>query len=195
MGPEIIIPVVVLAILVPLGFWWARTNLKGAVLGGVGDDTIAAPAQRLTSAALRDLPTPPWRVVYEIADDKLGGVGHVVIGPPGIFALRTSMEPLPTPITGDPDAHAVAQAAIARSDLDDALRRCSMSSDRLVRVHWGAAGDDVPDAFEMFAGLTVVDGRSLRRWADSLTPTLSDSQVDLAWQTVTTAIGRPDPLG
>jgi len=39
----------------------------------------------------------------------------------------------------------------------------------------------------------------VREWADNAAagrdgPPLSPAQVDLAWQTVVTAIGRPDPL-
>ena len=38
-------------------------------------------------------------------------------------------------------------------------------------------------------------GRALTDWTASLDQhTLTPAQVDLAWQTITTAIGRPDPL-
>ena len=129
MGPGIVIPVLLIAIVVPLGFAWAK-KLKDAA-GGLDEEPPAAPAERLTSNTLAQLASPPWRVVYEIAADKLGGIEHVLIGPAGAFALRTSMEPMPVPVNGDPDAHELAQAAIARGDLDDALRRCAMSCDRL----------------------------------------------------------------
>jgi hypothetical protein len=48
-------------------------------------------------------------------------------------------------------------------------------------------------------GVTVVDGRRLGDWAEAASvrrdgPPLTPAQVDLAWQTVVTAIGRPDPL-
>ena len=198
MGPGIIIPLVIVAIVVPVAFTWAKKTFKD---GGLADDPDAvAPAVRLTSDALRDLPTPEWRVVYEIGADKLGGVEHVVIGPPGVFAVQTTMDPPPTRAETDaqshgrPDAQAVARVAILRGDLDDALRRCAMSSDQLVRVHWGAPVDESPPSTELFPGLTAVDGRRLAEWVDGLSPRLSSSQVDLAWQSVTTAIGRPDPL-
>jgi hypothetical protein len=43
--------------------------------------------------------------------------------------------------------------------------------------------------------MTAVNGRSLQEWADSLKQqALTPAQVDLAWQTVLTSIGRPDPL-
>ena len=85
---------------------------------------------------MRTLESPPWRIVYEISPDRLGGVEHVLIGPAGIFAIVTSMDPMP-PAGRRPDPHAVAAAAILRGALDDALRRCAMTSDRLVTVHWG----------------------------------------------------------
>lgn len=192
MGPGIIIPLVLVAIIVPVAFTWAKKNLKD---GGArsSDEVVVTPSARLTSNALRELPIPPWRVVYEIAEEKLGGLGHVLIGPAGVFAVQTSMDPLPEPIP-DPDAHTVARAAIARGGLDDALRRCGMSSDRLVTVHWGANADGSPIAVETVPGAIAVDGRALTGWAAGLTGDLSPAQVDLAWQTVTTAIGRPDPL-
>jgi hypothetical protein len=48
-------------------------------------------------------------------------------------------------------------------------------------------------------GASAVDGRHVRDWADRAATErdgqpLSPAQVDLAWQTVVTAIGRPDPL-
>ena len=160
MGPEIIIPLIVLAIVVPLGFTWAKRTFKEG--GGRTDAEVTAPGGRLTSASLRDLPSPPWRVVYEIANDKLGGVEHVAIGPPGAFAIETSMAPMPAPPTDEPDAHAVAMAAITRGELDDALRRCAMTSAGLLRVHWGP-NDEGREAVDVLPGTTAVAGRSLPR--------------------------------
>lgn len=191
MGPGIIIPLVVVAIVVPVAFTWAKRTFKKS--DAVDDADPGAPGRLLTSGALRELPSPEWRVVYEISNDKLGGVEHVVIGPPGTFAVQTSMEPAPTE-AADPDARAVGQVAILRGDLDDALGRCGMTSDRLVRVHWGAFPDGSPGSADVLPGLTVVDGRRLVDWLGALPTSLTPSQVDLAWQTVTTAIGRPDPL-
>ncbi|MEO6571287.1 MAG: hypothetical protein ABIO83_07030 [Ilumatobacteraceae bacterium] len=192
MGPSIILPVLLLAVLVPVVATWAKRTLKGDP--GTGDDTATAPSARLTSTGLRGLPTPPWRVVHEIAG-KLGGVQHVLIGPPGIYAVETTMEPLPAGPVADPGALDLAAAAIARGRLDDVLRRCAMSSDRLVRVHWGANPGATVPACEILPGLVGVDGRSIDAWAAGLTDrVLTPAQVDLAWQTVVTSIGRPDPL-
>lgn len=193
MGLDIIIPVIVIAVLVPAAIMWAKKNFKDQA-GLDQHDVFVPPSDRLTSNALRELETPPWRVVYEIAHGKLGGVGHVLIGPAGVFALRTTMDPLPHTPTTDADASAIAHAAIARGGVDDALRRCAMSSNRLVVVHWGV-NDTAEIKVDLMPGVTAVDGRSLATWAATAGPdALTATQVDLAWQTVVTAIGRPDPL-
>jgi len=200
-----------LVIIVPLVSWWAKKRFKDGVENHV---EVVAPSSRLTSNALRELASPPWRVVYEISPDKLSGVEHVLIGPPGAFAVVTVLDPLPPDpvrMTGDrdagrraePDPRALAQAAITRGGLDDALRRCALSSVGLLRVHWGQAAGGSPQPVNVMHGVTAVDGRQLQRWASQLgpeadtnheRPTLTSAQVDLAWQTVLTSIGRPDPL-
>jgi hypothetical protein len=193
MGPDIIIPVVVLAISIPLALRWARMRFRDNV-GADDHDTFVAPSDRLTSNSLRELDSPPWRVVYEVAHERLNGIGHVLIGPGGVFALRTTMDPLPSPPRTEPDARAIAEAAITRGGVDDALRRCGMSSDRLVMVHWGV-NESSEIAVDLMPGVTAIDGRSLATWAAGTSPDgLTPSQVDLAWQTILTAIGRPDPL-
>ena len=193
MGPDIIIPLVVVAVVAPAAIMWAKKTFKDNV-GRDDRDAFVPPSDRLTSNALRELESPPWRVVYEVAHDKLGGIGHVLIGPPGVFALRTTMDPLPHTPSTDADPQTVARAAIARGGLDDALRRCAMSSERLVMVHWGA-NDSAEITVQLMPGLTAVDGRSLALWAATAGPaTLTPSQIDLAWQTVVTSLGRPDPL-
>lgn len=190
MGPEMIIPIVLLLIAVPSAFVWARRLKTGA---GSSVASPPPPSARLTSNALRALPSPPWRVIHEIATDKLGGIDHVLIGPPGIYAVETSMDPLPD--VADPDPHAIARVAIARGPLDDALHGCAMTSSALVSVHWGTGNDPAAGvARDVLPGAIAVDGRRITEWADSLGAALTPAQVDLAWQTVATAIGRPDPL-
>lgn len=194
MSLDIIIPIVLIAVIVPAVFIWAKQTFKDAEPGAAMNDAAAATGDRLTSAALRDLQSPPWRVVYEVAPHKLGGIAHVLIGPPGVFAIRTSMQPLPGAPTEPADPKAIGEAAIARGGVDDALRRCAMSSDRLIVAHWGVHDGDMI-ASEPVPGVTAVDGRRLGEWAASLDgANLTPAQVDLAWQTVLTAIGRPDPL-
>lgn len=194
MGPGIVIPVVLVVVIVPVAFVWARRTFKEGA--GAAVEVVPPPSARLTSNALRELPTPPWRVVYEIAADKLGGVEHVAIGPAGIYAMQTSMDPLPAAPVGDPDPKAVGRAAVTRGALDDALRRCAMSSTALVTVHWGVTPDAAPGSVAVVPGALAVQGRRVTEWAAALPGGgLSPAQVDLAWQTVVTAIGRPDPLG
>lgn len=195
MGLDIIIPVIVIAVVVPAVALWAKQRFKDNVGRDNGDEFVA-PSDRLTSNALRGLESPPWRVVYEVASDRLNGIGHVLIGPSGVFAVRTTMDPLPASPTADADARAIGEAAVARGALDDALRRCGMSSDQLVTVHWGA-NEGAEIAIEVMAGVTAVDGRALTVWAAGTgtgTDALSPAQVDLAWQSIVVAIGRPDPL-
>jgi hypothetical protein len=197
MGPGIIIPVLIVAIVVPVAFVWARRRFKEP--GAADGELSSAPAARLTSNALRTLESPPWRIVYEMGHERMGGVEHVLIGPAGIFAVTTSMDPMPTS-AAEPDPHAVAAAAILRGALDDALRRCAMTSDRLLSIYWGVNEPEAPASVEVLPGATAVDGRRVGTWADGAVagrdgPPLSPAQVDLAWQTVVTAIGRPDPLG
>lgn len=193
MGLDIIIPVIVVAVLVPTAFIWAKKNLKDGAALDISDDVVP-PSDRLTSNALRELSSPPWHVVYEIAPDKLGGVGHVLIGPPGVFAMRTTMDSLPAEPIPEAAASAIAEAAITRGGVDDALRRCSMSSDQLVIVHWGINETGETDV-GLMPGVIGVDGRALATWAAKAgAEVLSPAQVDLAWQTIVTSIGRPDPL-
>src|SRR5262249_59930947 len=104
MGPGIIIPVLLVAVVVPVVLVWAHRRFKEPA--SVAGDRASAPAARLTSNALRALESPPWRVVYEIAPERMSGVEHVLIGPGGVFALTTSMDPMPTQIA-DSDPHAV----------------------------------------------------------------------------------------
>ena len=99
MGPGIIIPLILVVVIVPFGLAWAK-KLKDSVNSADGPASTAQ--SRLTSHALRELATPPWRVIYEIADDKLGGIEHVLIGPAGTFALQTSMDPLPSQPAQEP---------------------------------------------------------------------------------------------
>ena len=94
MGPGIIIPVLLLAVVVPVAFVWARRRFKEP--GSVAANCRRRRPIRLTSKALRTLESPPWRVVYEIGQARMGGVEHVLVGPGGIFAVVTSMDPMPS---------------------------------------------------------------------------------------------------
>jgi hypothetical protein len=119
----------------------------------------------------------------------------VLIGPAGIFAITTSLSTMPRQSTEQPTAEPVAKGAIARGDLDDVLRRCAMESTGHVTIHWGRVDDADPVVVDIARGSVAVSGHRIDDWFDSLsTSGLSPAQVDLAWQTVVTGIGRPDPL-
>jgi len=151
---------------------------------------------RLTSTTLHRVVAPPWRVVLEVPAERLGGVEHVLIGPPGIYAVSTVLAPLPDSTIDDTPASAeeLAASAILRAELDDVLATCAMSSDARVVIHWGRTESD-QRAVDAGHTTIAVDGNRLADWMGTLEQRrLSQQQVDLAWQTVCLAIGRPDPL-
>jgi hypothetical protein len=191
-GPGIVIPIVAVAILVPATFVFFKRYLNSIKLESA---SLVPSGARLTAAALHRLPTPPWRVVYEVPSDSLGGIDHVLIGPAGIFAITTTLTTMPSVSAERPSAETVARGAIARGDLDDVLRRSAMESTGHVTVHWGRADDADAVVVEIAHGSIAVSGHRIDDWFESLSPSgLSPAQVDLAWQTVVTGIGRPDPL-
>ena len=153
----------------------------------------SASGVRLTAERLRLLSQPPWRVVYEIAEGRLGPIDHVVVGPSGPIAIETVLADRPDTDPDDgPDA--VARAAIARGDLDDLTRRVGVSSTLLARVYWGSPRPDEPAASAEAGGQVHVEGQRLVDWLESRTGTLTSTEVDLVWQAVVVGIGRPDPL-
>ena len=191
-GPGIIIPIVAVVVVVAVGFIAFRRYLNS--IKPDAESNVPSGA-RLTAAALHRLPSPPWRIVYEIANDSLGGIDHVLIGPAGIFAITTSLSTMPAPSTEQPSAETVAKGAIARGDLDAVLRRCAMESTGHVTIHWGRVDDTDAVVVDIAHGSIAVSGHRIDDWFDSLsTSGLSPAQADLAWQTVVTGIGRPDPF-
>ncbi|HEX4981423.1 MAG TPA: hypothetical protein VFV63_06985 [Ilumatobacteraceae bacterium] len=191
-GPRIIVPIVAVVVVVVAVFVAFRRYLNS--IKPDADASVPSGA-RLTAAALHRLPSPPWRIVYEIAHDSLGGIDHVLIGPAGIFAITTSLSTMPTPSSEPPSAQTFAKGAIARGDLDDVLRRCAMESTGHVTIHWGRADDTDPVVVDIAHGSIAVSGHHIDDWFDTLSPSgLSPAQTDLAWQTVVTGIGRPDPF-
>ena len=61
MGSNIIIPVVVIAVIVPGVTLWAKHRFRDTA--GADDEPPAAPSDRFTSNALRELESPPWYAV------------------------------------------------------------------------------------------------------------------------------------
>jgi hypothetical protein len=191
-GPGIIVPIVAVVVIVVAGLIAFRRYLNSIK----PDAQSSVPSgARLTAAALHRLPTPPWRIVYEVTHESLPGIDHVLIGPAGIFAITTSLSTMPMPSDEQPSAETIANGAIARGDLDDVLRRCAMESTGHVTVHWGRVDDADAVVVDVAPGSIAVSGHRIDDWFDSLsTSGLSPAQTDLAWQTVVTGIGRPDPL-
>jgi hypothetical protein len=191
MSAGIIVPIVVIAVVVPAAFMGFRRYLASLSTATAERPPSGA---RLTTNALHRLPQPPWRVVHEIAPTALGGINHVLIGPGGIFAVVTEVSPLPPVPVGDDATQIIMEAAIGRGELDDALGRCAMQSSARVSVHWGRSEPDEVWR-ELAPGAIGVVGQRLDDWLATLPDdVLSPTQVDLAWHTVVTAIGRPDPL-
>ncbi len=149
---------------------------------------------RLTSEHLRRLPSPPWRVVFEIGPDRLGDVDHVVIGPPGVIAITTVLAERPAgPLSTDPTL--LAAGATARGAVDDLVDPIGLSCDVLAKVFWGSPQDDQPASRDLTRVTVGIVGQRLGDWLGSLpTGVLTPGQVDLAWQAIVTGIGRPDPL-
>jgi hypothetical protein len=149
---------------------------------------------RLTSEHLRGLPTPPWRIVYEVGEDKLTGVDHVVIGPSGVIAVTTIMADRPA-IVGEAEPHQVAASAMARAGVDELAQRAGLQCNTSAKVFWGTPQPELPAAVESMHATMSVEGQRLNTWLSTLPPgPLTAAQIDAAWQAILTGIGRPDPL-
>lgn len=197
MSLGIIIPIVLLFVLLGGGLTWYKQTMQNMAPGSTPRQVNGA---RLTSERLRELPTPPWRFVFEISEDKLGGVDHVIIGPSGVIAVSTQM--LDRPLLADrpdrpdrPDPQLVANAALMRGSVDELAKRAGVSCNVLAKVYWGTAQPERPAAVQSMYATLIVEGQRLNDWLLTLPPgPLTPAQIDLAWQTILTGIGRPDPL-
>lgn len=189
----IIIPIVVLlVVLVAVGGWYQRTIRNPPKL-----ESPTVSSRRLTAEALHRLPTPPWRVVYEIGD-QLDGVDHVVVGPVGVVAISTNTLDRPTldqvAARGVPTI--MAASAIARGCVDELLTG-GVSCETLAQVYWGAADPQRHPAETSVHATPYVEGQRLEAWltdwVDHAPAVLTPTQVDQAWRAITVGIGRPDP--
>ena len=160
------------------------------------DSTRQVSGARLTSERLRTLPSPPWRVAFEIGDDRLGGIDHVLIGPPGVIAITTLVFDRPTEVPNDTgDAQLVAAAALQRGEVDNLLQGIGLSCNMLAKVYWGTPRPDYPAALPGVHGVVAIEGQRLAEWLPTLPQgVLGPAQIDQAWSAVLTGIGRPDPL-
>ena len=189
---SVLIPLVLATVALIMFYVWYRrkiADLKPDV------DGRSMPGARLTAERLRQLATPPWRVVYEIGVHHLGQVDHVVVGSMGVIAIETVMMDRPAIAPGSGTPQMTANAAIERGDVDDITRSVGVPCNVLARVYWGTAQPDLPAAIEVTTGQLAVDGHRLVDWLVGLPPgQLAPAQIDQVWQAVTTGIGRPDPL-
>ncbi len=198
MSPGIIIPLIVLPIIVVGVFVWYRRSIADMA----PSDAKPVSGQRLTAEALHRIPSPPWRVVYEIGG-ALGEVDHVVVGPPGVVAVTTVVADRPDPATligerGEPML--LSEAAISRGPLDELLRAVDASCEVSARIFWGTPTPGRRAGEEVVHGSVLVEGQRISGWLDEAaastadTRLLGDVRVDEIWRTIVTGIGRPDPL-
>lgn len=188
----ILVPAVIIAAVVIGFFAWYRRKIASMA----PTEAPVPSGIRLTSERLRSLPHPPWRVVYEIAPERLDGIDHVVVGPPGAVAIRTVVGDRPAPTGRNDDATAVAAAAVRRGPVDELATRAGGRCDHTLVVYWGTPDPDAAPAFETAIGEWAVEGQRLIAWLITLPPGSDDPvDVDAVWQAITTGIGRPDPLG
>lgn len=190
MSVTILVPLVVLPVLMLLAYTWYRRKMQELAPDTDGRDSSG---MRLTSERLREVPTPPTRVVYEIRD-RLGDVDHVVIAPSGVIAIETILADRPIETATDDPAR-VAAAAVARGDVDELARGGGASCELLAKVFWGTPQPDQPAARDVVHGTVAVEGQRLLEWLESLPDDVLDGgRIDLAWRAIVTGIGRPDPL-
>jgi hypothetical protein len=191
--PSVIIPVLVIVVGVPAAFLWYRRYITST--GSARNAELVDPGVRLTSKAMREIASPPWRVVFEVTRGALGDIDHVLIGPAGIYAVQSTMSALDLAAEGLDAARLTAQRAVARTQLDEILQRCAMSSTAHLTLSWARGATDEPVETPVAHAAIAVSGWRLTEWTASLpTDRLTPAQVDLAWQTVLAGIGRPDPL-
>lgn len=193
MNLGIIVPLVILPIALIGASLWYRRSL--ADMRPVEAKPVSG--LRLTAEALHRVPSPPWRVVYEIGG-ALGDIDHVVVGPAGVTAITTLVADRPDPEQlrrARSDAQLVGDAAITRGPLDELLRPVGSSCARSARVYWGAADPRRPPADDLVHASQLVEGQRLAEWLatiEQVTP-LDQAGIDLVWRTITIGIGRPDP--
>lgn len=187
----IIIPIVLLIVFLTGGLAWYKQAMKHLAPDSTTRQVNGA---RLTSERLRELPTPPWRFVFEIAEDRLGGIDHVIIGTSGVIAVRTQVFDRPE-VAEHPDPQLVADAALMRAEVDELAKRAGVGCDVLAKVHWGRAQPERPAAVQSMHATLAVEGQRLNEWLLTLPPgPLTSAQIDCAWQAILIGIGRPDPL-
>jgi hypothetical protein len=196
-SPGIIIPLIVLPFIIVGVFLWYRRSIADMA----SSEAKPVSGQRLTAEALHRVPSPPWRVVYEIGG-ALGDVDHVVVGPPGVIAVTTVLADRPEPAAligerGEPML--LSEAAIARGPLDELLRAVDASCKVSARVFWGTPAPGRRAGEDVVHGSVLVEGQRITEWLDDAAASTADAglldevRIDAIWRTIVTGIGRPDP--
>lgn len=191
----IALPLIVLAVVLALVWRWYERTVRAPRR----DDAREIPGIRLTAEVLHRLATPPWRVVHEIGD-QLPDVDHVIVGPPGVIAVRTRVgeRPAPDPLLAGASADALAaHAARCRRHVDVLLAPLPDRCDVLANVYWGTPDPTRPPGDDEIAGAPAVEGQRLTEWLDQLAAATAEpldaTRIDQAWRAVVVGIGRPDP--
>lgn len=196
MEPGIVVPLVLLPVVI-IGLW---VLYRRSLARLQPDEARPVSGVRLTAEALHRLDPSTWRIVYEIGG-SLGGVDHVVIGPPGVIAIVTVAADRPPPerlrhATGE--ATLVGEGAVVRGPVDELGRPVGVGCELTARVFWGTPDAARPAHDSLAHGVHLVEGQRLAEWLSGLAaeadPPLEPARVDLAWQAITMGIGRPDPL-
>jgi len=191
----VIIPLVVLPIIIVGVLLWYRRSIAEM------QPAEAKPVSglRLTAEALHRVPSPPWRVIYEISG-ALGEIDHVIVGPTGVLAITTLVADRPEPaqlLDARGEAKLISDAAITRGPLDELLRAAGASCDRSATVFWGSPNPRRPPADDVVHGSQLVEGQRIDEWlttaTDSTESPLDQPRIDEIWRTIVTGIGRPDP--
>ena len=134
MGPGIVIPVLIVTVVVPVVLLWARRRFKEVA-------AVAAATSELGSIPACGSPATPCgrcrrrRGGSCTRSPPIGSAESTtsLIGPPGVFAdHHVDGSDAGAPPSSEPIRTEVAAAAISAATLDDALRRCAMTTDRLV---------------------------------------------------------------
>lgn len=196
MSLGIILPLVILPLMIVGFFVWYRRSIADMK----PSESRPISGLRLTAEALHRAPSPPWRIVYEIGG-ALGDVDHVIVGPPGVIAVTTSVADRPEPgqlLDARSEALLVSDAAIARGPVDELLHATGSSCDRTVKVFWGTPNSQRPAADDIVHASQQVEGQRLDEWLAKIegqtTSPLDQARIDALWRTIVMGIGRPDPL-
>ena len=124
----------------------------------------------------------------DLIGGALGGVDHVVIGPPGIVAISTVAADRPVRddlVRNTSDAQLVSDAAVNRGPVDEVARPSEVPCRVWARVFWGVPDPSRPPHEELAHGSQLVEGQRIREWLHALDANADDpldaTAIDRAW--------------